>query len=233
MNQVRNLLKPFFITNGTGFEYLKQHLENLNNEKKLIKEELSEINFSILSNELNSKDINFAEFVGKYNNELNIKKRIKLFKRLSYIDTELYSQYGIIERYNNFVDMVFKEFKKVESVNKISLFESNEFIREYEFLALNYRNYILKYNKVVDLNTTLLSKNSILSKKLSDISLENKILGETISSKEPDKLIITMKDEIVRLNSEIDKYYKNNSKDLQDLEELKQNLNQSMLEIQI
>lgn len=230
MNQVRNLLKPFFITNGTGFEYLKQHLENLNNEKKLIKEELSEINFSILSNELNSKDINFAEFVGKYNNELNIKKRIKLFKRLSYIDTELYSQYGIIERYNNFVDMVFKEFKKVESVNKISLFESNEFIREYEFLALNYRNYILKYNKVVDLNTTLLSKNSILSKKLSDISLENKILGETISSKEPDKLIITMKDEIVRLNSEIDKYYKNNSKDLQDLEELKQNLNQSMLE---
>jgi hypothetical protein len=230
MKAIQELLKPFFISNGTGFEYLKQHLENLNNEKSLIKEELSKINFSIISNELNSKDINFAEFVGKYNNELNIQNRIKLFKRLSDIDTKLYNQYQIVERYNQFVDKVFKEFKKVEPVNKDFLFENNEFLKEYQFLALNYRNYILKHNKVIDLNTTLLSKNSILTRRLNELSLENKILSDTISSKEPDKLIITIKDEIVRLNAEIDKYYKNNSSCVQDLEELKQNLNQSMLE---
>lgn len=255
MNEVKRLLKPFFVSNGTGFEYLKQHLENLQNEKKLIKEELSKINFSILSEfvktnasneesdstdnsgrfivnseDSSSKNQNFAEFVSKYNNELDINKRIKLFNRLNEIDTELYKQYNLIERYNLFVDKIFKEFKKINNVNTNTIFRDNDFLKEYEFLALNYRQYILNYKKVKDMNNTLVSKNNILSKRINELSLENKILSDTISSKEPDKLIINMKDDIVRLNDEIEKYYKDNGSCVQDLEELKNNLKQSMLE---
>lgn len=258
MSEVKRLLKPFFITNGTGFEYLKQHLENLNNEKQLIKEELSKINFSILSKNVknntsednepeyvgntgrfivNSNDsngdsekTNFAEFVGKYSNELDISKRIKLFKRLQEIDMELYKQYNLIERYNQFVDKIFNEFKKVDIPDNKSILINNEFLKEYEFLALNYRKYILDYKKIEDLNKILVSKNNILSKRINELSSENKILSTTISSKEPDKLIVNMKDEIVRLNNDIEKYYKNNSGIVQDLEELKISLQRSMEE---
>ena len=142
-------LKPFFISNGFSFEYLAQHISNLETERAMIIKKMTPLN------------------------KANAVDRLKSFDRLEYINRELYSQAKIIERYNQFIAGNLGYSQNETKLN----YSDPTFRNEYKFLLNEYKSYSTKFQRNEEMNVLLRSKNKLLNEKVAELQSQNKALA--------------------------------------------------------
>lgn len=239
-NDTKKELMPFFVSNGGGFRYLKEHINKLQFEKKQLIKSLEDNDLVDLV-----KNITYSN-IKQFNNEeedkdtelsknSKIHNRIKTQQRLFEIDRELYHQTKIVSRFNRFVDIMFSDLKKSDIAENIEVninSAPDQFMIEYKKLISEYTNYIFNYDKVKNMNTTLLAKNKVIENQLSEIKLQRKNLEFTINDKNKDAadIIQTLTGEINRLKDELEDFYKQNKSSLVQNQEIELNMQELIRE---
>ncbi len=232
-NDTKKELMPFFVSNGGGFRYLKEHINKLQFEKKQLIKSLEDDDLVDLVKNItygNVKQFNYDE----ENKDTDLSKnnkihnRIKTQQRLFEIDRELYHQTKIVSRFNRFVDIMFTNLKKSNAAEDIDIninTAPDQFISEYKRLIGDYTNYIFEHNKLKELNTTLLAKNKVIESQLNEIKLQRKNLEFNVNDKNKDAgdIIKTLSEEITRLKDDLDSYYNQNKSSIIQMKEVEIN----------
>ncbi len=228
VEDLREKLRPFFITNGAGFHYLKEHVNQKYQEKVKLLKALNKVEFEDKIRYTKQDNLEFFEKeMNKKNNKAYTEERINLYRKLFDVDKELHYQIKIVQRFNNLVNTIFTEYKPIDLNSLMTekaamevLYTNTGILAEYSFLINKYSEYIHDYNKTVQLNETLVAKNKVLEEKLNFVQRQNDILQSATSPDKSNSVSIEMlKKEIGRLNTEVEEFFRNNSGSMQDMKE--------------
>lgn len=229
LKKVREQMEPFFITNGAGFHYMKEYIRDLLSQRNALLKKMNEVivkdtvKYTKQGNiDFFEKKVNEDKFLDTYARE-----RADQYRKLIFIDNKLAQQIDIVERYNNFVNVLFKDYKPVD-INSFIPKEIAEdvkgpkkgLIAEYEFLLSNYSSYIHNYNDTVASNDTLKAKNQIMYDRMVDAEKEVESLRKATGSI-TDDVITELNTEMLRLTDKVKEFYTRNTTPLEELIKVK------------
>ncbi len=184
LEDVNKLAAPFLVSNGAGFEYLKQHIENLTIERKKIIDDLTPL----------------------VKGKIDIDERVRMMKRLEEIDKEMYNQSIIVKRYNMFAVDMFEDLQKIEDLDYSS---DRTLLNEYKDLLDHYKKFSTKFSRTEEMNNILRSKNSELTEMTK--TLESSVNALSMAGKDPNTLVNFLKEQVSSLTKEITELNKKGS----------------------
>lgn len=139
---LKSAMGNFLKVNGTGFEYLRSHIDIIEKGKQKIIEEME-----------------------MYPDKADTNQRVSQMMQLQAFNNELYHQSKILARYNKYAESVFDNLKKVD-------FEipeqSPELISEYRFLLDHYKQYGKEFKQSKEMQKILREKNTALEESLTE-----------------------------------------------------------------
>lgn len=230
LEEVKSDLEPFFITNGAGFHYMKEYIRDLMDKRKSLLKDMNEVSVAGVIKHVKQGNIEFFE--KKLNrfeyNENYAANRVSQYRELISIDNELSRQIEIIERFNQLVGVIFKDFEKInigdyfkdQSVIDDIKGAKKSLLAEYEFLLSQYSSYISQYKDITETNKSLYAKNAILTEKMFEAEREVKNLKRA-REKITDEVVVELDEELSRLSEKVKNFYTDNSKLLEDLKSAK------------